>query len=120
MMAAPSGKPRTPSSARAVNVAGPPAKENVPVQRTEKLSTGSPVGPPAPYTLLIVSSQAVCVAGGVRVKLPKYWAKKRPVGQLSAGVVIRKVAALEVRPTTNTAVMLAGPAVAMSSVDMIA
>ena len=39
---------RTPSVERAVNTCGPAAKSNVPAQRAETSSAGSPAGPPAP------------------------------------------------------------------------
>src|SRR5438477_619591 len=89
MICVPSRKTRMPSSARAVNVAPPPAKLKRPVQRTEKLSTGRPAGPPAPYTLLIVASHAVRVVGGVSATLPKYSAKNCPVGHPPAPVTVK-------------------------------
>ena len=45
-----STKTRIPSSALAVKVVAPPAKEKRPLQRTEKLSVGSPAGPPEPQS----------------------------------------------------------------------
>src|SRR5919108_1778366 len=98
MTAAPSRKTRMPSSAVAVNVAAPPAKLKRPVQRTEKLSTGSPTGPPAPQTLLMVASHAVRVAGPVGVVLLKYSARNCPAGQRVTTTVMLVVA---VRPTPS-------------------
>src|SRR2546423_14560064 len=72
MTATPSRKTRMPSSARAVKITVPSANWKLPTQRTEKLSTGRPAGPPAPQSLLMVASHAVRVAGGVSVMLLKY------------------------------------------------
>src|SRR5439155_10893631 len=89
MTATPSRKTRMPSSARAVKVTLPAAKLKRPVQRTEKLSTGRPAGPPAPQPLLMVVSHAVRVAGGVRAMLLKYCAKNWPeVRPAHAGITV--------------------------------
>src|SRR5207253_3021645 len=80
MMATPSRNTRMPSSAVAVNVTLPPPNWKRPVHRTEKKSTGRPLGPPAPQSMAIVVSHAVRVAGAVSVMLLKYSAKNWPVG----------------------------------------
>src|SRR5438128_7430574 len=89
MMATPSRNTRMPSSAVAVNVTLPPANEKRPVQRTEKLSTGSPAGPPAAQSLVITVSQAVRVAGGVRPMLLKYSAMNWPSGHPLPGLTVK-------------------------------
>src|SRR5438477_10628297 len=80
MTATPSSESRIPSSARAVKMTVPSANWKLPAQRTEKLSTGRPGGPPAPQSLLMTVSHAVRVAGGVSAMLLKYCAKNWPSG----------------------------------------
>src|SRR5436305_265697 len=115
MTATPSRKTRIPSSARAVKVTLPPANWKLPTQRTEKLSTGRPAGPPAPQSLLMVVSHAVRVAGGVSAMLLKYCAKNWPVGQPPPGGLIVNVSALDVWPSGLLTETGAEPAAAMSA-----
>src|SRR5689334_6677090 len=120
MMAVPSRNTRMPSSARAVNVTLPPPKLNWPVQRTEKLSTGRPAGPPAPQSLLTAVSHAVRVAGGVSVMLLKYWAKNWPSGQPPPAGFTVNVMELDVWPSGFLTLTGTVPCVAMSAAAMAA
>src|SRR5438874_12794457 len=119
MMATPSRNTRTPSSARAVNVNVPAVKVNRPVQRTEKLSTGRPAGPPAPQSLLTAETGAA--RGGVRLcaMLLEYSAKNWPVGQPPVGAIVN-VRGPEVWPSGLRTLTAAEPAAAMSAAGMLA
>src|SRR2546423_12685198 len=97
MTATPSRKTRMPSSARAVKITVPSANWKLPTQRTEKLSTGRPAGPPAPQSLLMVVSHAVRVAGGVSAMLLKYCARNWPGAHRAPGGLDRNSAVLGVR-----------------------
>src|SRR5438552_2994380 len=119
MRIVPSTKTRMPSSARAVNVLVPPANWKLPAQRTEKLSTGRPAGPPAPQSLLTALSQAVRVAGAISVMLLKYSARNWPVGQPVPGEIVN-VAAFETRPSGFRTVTEADPVAATSAAEMLA
>src|SRR2546421_9373126 len=120
MIATPSRKTRMPSSARAVKVTLPAAKLKRPVQRTEKLSTGRPAGPPAPQSLLMVVSHAVRVAGGVSAMLLKYCAKNWPVGQPAPAGFTVNVSALDVCPSGFLTETGTEPAAAMSAAAIAA
>src|SRR5438874_12824083 len=120
MRAAAQRKKRMPWSARAGKVTLPPANWKLPTQRTEKLSTGRPAGPPAPQSLLMVVSHAVRVAGGVSAMLLKYCAKNWPVGQPPPGGLIVNVSLFETAPSGLRTVTGAEPAVAMSAAAMAA
>src|SRR5437899_11389597 len=111
MMAAPSTKTRTPSSARAVNVTLPPGNWKRPVQRAETLSTGRPAGPPAPQSWLTALSHAVRVEGGPSAMLLKYSAKNWPLGHPPPLTV--NVSALETCPSGLLTLTAFEPAAAM-------
>src|SRR5437867_8838413 len=119
MIGTPSRNSRTPSSARAVKVVLPATNRKRPVQRTEKLSTGSPAGPPAPQSLLIALSHAVRTGVPVSVVLLKYSAKNWPVGQ-ALGPVMVNVATFEATGAGLTTRTVAVPTVAMSAAAMAA
>src|SRR5213080_4638703 len=120
MTATPSRKTRIPSSARAVKMTVPSANWKLPTQRTEKLSTGRPAGPPAPQSLLMVVSHAVRVAGGVSAMLLKYCAKNWPVGQPPPGGFTVNVTVLDVWPSGFFTETGTEPAAAMSAAAIAA
>src|SRR5437870_999000 len=119
MMITPSRKSRTPSSARAVKVISPPGNWKRPFQRTEKLSTGSPAGPPAPQSLSIVFSHVVRVGGAVRLMLLKYSAKNWPSGHPPpAGLIVN--GSVFDSPSALITWTVTEPWVAMSAAEMLA